>query len=380
MAKNILKIINSVTEKKELDFKSLVSTSLKEKFPAYSVWVLIRARFEKIKLDKAKVQTNNVGWINPSQEAKINELYEEINRLRRVKLIDFPNIDKKWMHLFTVTAILASIIVITLFFRSQHYVEKSEEFGYNIEVLQSDTSALANAIRINQYKVDSLTNLLSIERNKVIEYQGEISSYRDRLSFLAGEQNRLNQKVAELTTSITNANNEISNLNNNYSRLDREKTQLERDNNNLRTEMRRLDRINFLQGYSVSTINNCRTRNTTSERLYFNTFYPLKIKEFTVDARSSGRVEFSVYDSNTRRTQKKNVNLRRGRQTVNLGFDITVGNNHYITFSGGQLIALRECFDFPFGVNNLIRFTRGSSSRLYPPFYDIVVSANVPVM
>lgn len=379
MTKTILKKIISVSQKKDLDFKDLVKEAIKSGVPVYNVWILIQARFEQLRLNKTDFETNTNGWINKSQEAKINELYEEINRLRRVKLIDFPNIDKKWMHLFTVTAILASIIVITLFLRSQHYVGKSEEFGYNIEVLQGDTSALANAIRVHQFRVDSLINLLSLERNKVIVYQEEISDYRNKLSSLTTEQNRLNNQITELTRSISNANDEIMSLKNNYSRVNGEKKHLEQEVNTLRNEMRRLDRINFLQGYSVTTINNCRTRNTTAERLYFNTNYPLKIREFTVNSRRSGRVTFSVYDNNTRRTQTKTVHLRQGNQTIILGFDITIGNNHYITFSGGQLTALRECFNFPFGVNNLIRFTRGSSS-LYPPFYDIVVSANVPQM
>lgn len=376
MAKNILKIITSASEKKELNFEGLVRKCLKVKFPIYSVWILIRARFEKIEQDKAKVSTNSSGWVNLSQEAKINELYEEISRLRRVKLIDFPNIDKKWMHLFTVTAILASIIVITLFFRSQHYVEKSEEYGYSIDVLRDDTTALANTIRLYRNSIDSL---VYVNQRSADEFNRGIASLNDELSARTIDIRNLEGQVSRLESSLSVRNKTISDLTTANNRLQTQITNLERDNKRLRDEMGRLNRINFLQGYSVTTINNCRTRNTTSERLYFNTFYDLEIKKFTVEARNGGRVEFILYDNNTRRSQRKTVNLRRGRQTVELGFDVTVGRNHYISFSGTQLVALRNCFEFPFGVDNLIRFTRGSSN-LYPPFYDIEVSANVPVI
>ncbi len=376
MAKNILKLIASVSDKKELDFEGLVRKCLKEKFPIYSAWVLIRARFDKMSLEEKKVSTNSNGWVNLSQEAKINELYEEIGRLRKVKLIDFPNIDKKWMHMFTVTAILAGIIVIALFFRSQHYVEKSEEYGYNINVLRDDTTALANTLRLYQNRIDSV---VYAKQSSAEQSNRAIASLTDELRIRTIDIHNLEGQVSRLESNLSVRNRTVSDLTTTNNRLQTQIANLERDNRRLRDEMARLNRINFLQGYSVTTINNCRTRNTRSERLYFNTFYELEIKKFTVMARNSGNVEFILYDNNTKRSQRKTVNLRSGRQTVELGFDVTVGSNHYISFSGTQLVALRTCFDFPFGVDNLIRFTRGSSN-LYPPFYDIEISANIPVI
>lgn len=375
----ILKRISSISQKEDLEFRDLIRQSIKSQFPIYSLWVLIQARFEQIKIKKTEFETTNNGWVNPTYDAKIKELNEEISRLRKIKLIDFPNIDKKWMRLFTLTAIGASIIVLILFIRGQHYVGKSEKFGYNIEILQEDTTALANMIRAYENEIDKLNMTVYLTRDSVVAYLEQISELKQVIRNKDRLLTRLEDQKKNLTSELTTRDNIIRGLNADKNSLSRENNKLNQEKVDLIRKMQQLDRINFSLGTSAREINNCRNRFTDQERLYFNAYYPVKFHKITVEARRSSLFEFLAYDSNTGRSQRKIIYLNRGRNTVDLDFELGIGNNHYLTFSGGSLIALQDCHSFPFGINNLIRFTRGSGS-VYPPFYDIIVSANVQFM
>jgi hypothetical protein len=379
MISKILKKISSVTNKSNLAYSDLVKESLKARFPVYSLFIIIKARFERINKN-AKQQSNSLdGWVNLSMEAEIENLQAEISRLRKIKLIDFPNIDKKWMRLFTFTAIGAGIIVIMLFIRGQHYVNKSEQYGYNIEILQDDTTALADVIRTYECKIDELNKLLYLTQDSVVKYKEKMLEFKQLISNKDSRLKLLEDQKKNLTSELSSRDNIINGLKDNNNRLSGENRQLREDKIQLIKKMQQLDKIKFSLGYSAKKINDCRTRFTEKELLYFNVYYPLKIHRITVEARRSSQFEFTVYDCNTGQSQRKIIYLPKGTHSVDLNFELTVGDNHYLTFSGGSLIALQECFSFPFGIDNLIRFTKGSSS-VYPPFYDLVVSANVQFM
>ncbi len=88
MFDRILKKIFSAKSKNDLDYPDLVKQALDSQLPVFSLWILIRTRFEKLKHKRLGSQRMLNGWINTSQMSQISKLENEVHKLRKKYSVD----------------------------------------------------------------------------------------------------------------------------------------------------------------------------------------------------------------------------------------------------------------------------------------------------
>lgn len=352
---------------------SLINKSRNEEFPIYSLLIIISIETDK---SESKELIKHDGWIDESVENLIIQLYTEIDRLKKIKLIDFPNIDKKWRIAFLATLSAAIIITISLVFRTTHYIEKTENLSQEKVKIVEKQDELKD--KIGKYSDSTL-----FQEKKIDELNVDYSNANERIKVL---NNNLSAKIYE----IEQLKDQIYKLNQNYrkqkdraDKFDKENESLVFDNKFLKSKtkileekIRKINNVKFDIGINYSSANKCNGKYIEHSKLYFDTYHPVLIRNIKVIAKKDGYCEFYIKDSKTLEIRRKKVYLHKGLQRVNLNFTVSKGSNHYLGSYGVKLLTLKKCYQFPYLVANLIKLRKDNNDS-FPSYFNWIVSANL---
>ncbi len=371
----LFKRIRSVKKSKQLNYLDLVELAQKSKFPVYSLWIVLKA-FPNNQ-EKRDKKYSPEGWIDISLENKIIELQEENERLRKSRIpIPLANMDKRWKIALGITVIIALAVTIPLIFSTQNLAEQTEKLADEKEKTVEEKEVL-------EEQVEEYDNITKKQEEELTHLTDSVENVKDRIRYLSGLLYQKNDLIKNKNKDIENLNDEIKNLKSQIRRLNETIDDIEqtkkfqlRKIDILEKKIREINDVNFNLGVSYYKTKDCKGKYIQGERLYFDTYHDVRIRSIKVDARRSRYAEFIIFDNVTKKYDRKKIRLRKGKQTVNLNMVVSEGSGHFISSNGVKLYALKECFDFPYSVPNLITLKRGESSY-YPSYFDWVVSVSI---
>ncbi len=200
----------------------------------------------------------------------------------------------------------------------------------------------------------------------------------------ANEASENNLKYLRMYNNYNVIDDEYDQLKRNYDHLLREKNSLSDSLSFIKTSMgTKQDALKKLNYYTYPAVGKtdweCNGSYNDGFKLYFDTYLPITIKEVTVYANNNCTADVVLYDNALKKKYTKEINFKKGKQTLQLNFDVETGKQHYLTCDGCELYRNTTCADYPYTLHGIISIT-GSSYKdegYYYYFYNWIVSLNL---
>lgn len=372
--KKLLSLINSPESHAigTKDLNSIFHASSSAKFPVYATILLLKAK--NTRKERIPLKTKE-GWINISYEKQISDLKREIQNLKKSKLIVLPTFDTKWKNAFRYTFIGLGVVLIFLIFNVVQYYNKSEELTVEKSQSQKKTEIInEQQDAIEETKTD-LGNQLDTQERSLDYYRTENQRLRDQITTFNNRISRLNRELLQVRNTLATASPNTTQSNSRIRELEREIRSLKNNIEIYKSQVQRLNRIGYNTGMDIKKISSCNTQFCKASQIKFDAINPVKVQRIQVKARKEGSGVFTLYNSINVVVEKKTVQLSKGTQTVYLNFFAPKGDNYTIAYEGVKIQAIKECYQLPYTVRNLISLKQVRNNQY--TFFNWRVYANI---
>lgn len=352
-------------------FLPIVYKAIKKRFPVYSLLVLATV---ETKNDDAN--QNKDGWISLPNGKEAPPI-----TATPVSKYDSQSV-RFWQVTFFLSLLISIIIIVSQFYiirdlkniNLQNITEANTYHNRNNETqIKSETPVTANNITTNN--TDDNKDLNNSEKIDEAPVATKNISNTDKL--------QSEKKINHLYATIRKLEKEQKDVAEKTTQLNTKIEDLEFDNNVLKNKVNILkEKINayndvkFELGMKYSSDNNCKGKYLEDEKLLFSTHHNVLIRYVTVVAKKSGSLNVMLRDNTTKKMTNKKFTLKKGQNKLHLNFIVSKGTKHYLAFYGVKLLSYKNCYKFPYSIQNLITL-EDSDNLYYPGFYNLKVSAKL---
>ena len=308
------------------------------------------------------------GWIDSEIDDENESLRSEIQRLRTIKFIDFPQMDKTWKRAFQVAFVGAALfIVITLILLGR----SSDLEKANSEKISKNENLKKELDKTKSNQDDLYENNLDLKQ-QVNTLSGKIGDYEKELARKSQGINRINDSLKTIIRKSYELEYSVKDLNKQNQSLKTDIQKLNIETASMRDRLTRVNTKKFIVGENVNRTSGCKGQYSYGGKLFFSNSTPIVLRSVSVITRRSGEGTIIIYDSKRNQNIPVKVHFKDGMQTIDLNLKVSEGNGNYIYCDDFKLYNMKNCTSFPYYASDLMAITNGTNG-LYPGFYDWVV-------